>query len=221
MMLPRHWLVAVATVVALAIGVWLLLQNTGRESATASATASATVQTATVLPEPRVLPEFQLVDHNNQPFTRESLKGRMSLLFFGFTHCPDICPATLQQLAMARDRVAATMPGREFASLPEIILISVDPARDTPEILKRYVEYFGEGIAAATGPPEDLLVLTSALGIFFEPMPTGDPAGADYTVNHSTAVLVVDADARWQAIFSAPHSIDSFASDLPLLMASR
>lgn len=220
-MLPRHWLVAVASVAALAAGAWLLMQNTGRKPATASATASATVQTATVLPEPRALPEFRLVDHNNQPFTRDSLEGRMSLLFFGFTHCPDICPATLQQLAMARDRVAATMPGRERASLPEIILISVDPARDTPETLKRYVEYFGEGISAATGDPEDLLVLTSALGIFFERVPTGDPASADYTVNHSTAVLVVDADARLQAIFGAPHSIESFASDLPLLMASR
>lgn len=215
-MFPRQMSAAVAAmlavlaIAALAGGVWLLSQNDARKP--------ATIGTATVLPERRALPEFALRDHNGAPFTRASLEGQTSVLFFGFTHCPDICPATLQQLAMARDRLAA-LAGSGGNALPEIILISVDPARDTPETLRRYIEYFGEGITAATASPEDLLVLTSALGIFFEPVPTGD--GTNYTVNHSTAVLVIDPRARLQAIFSAPHTIDAFVQDLPLLIASR
>ncbi len=200
----------VPAIVALAAAVWLLSQGDERNS--------VTIRTATVLPERRALPEFELRDQNGAPFTRASLEGRTSLVFFGFTHCPDICPATLQQLAVARDRLAATAGGSDD-TLPEIILISVDPARDTPETLGRYVEYFGDGITGATASPEDLLVLTSALGIFFEPVPTGD--GSTYTVNHSTAVLVIDPQARLQAIFSAPHSIEAFVQDLPLLIASR
>jgi protein SCO1 len=215
-MFPRQMSAAVAVmlvvlaIAALAVGAWLLSQGDERNA--------RTIRTATVLPEPRALPEFELRDHNGAPFTRASLEGRTSVVFFGFTHCPDICPATLQQLAMARDRLAATA-GHSDNNVPEIVLISVDPARDTPETLGRYVEYFGEGITGATASPEDLLVLTSALGIFFEPVPTGD--GTNYTVNHSTAVLVIDPQARLQAIFSAPHSIEAFVQDLPLLIASR
>ena len=170
---------------------------------------------ATLLPEPLPLPEFTLNDQHGEPFTRDSLRGRTSLLFFGFTHCPDICPATLQQLSIARKRIADASPG---GALPGIELISVDPERDTPEKLDRYVSAFGEGVVAATGTPESLLSLTSALGIFFERQDTG---GGDYTVSHSTAVLVVDGQANLRALFSAPHKTEHFVHDIPLLMAAK
>jgi protein SCO1/2 len=171
---------------------------------------------ATLLPEPLPLPEFALRDQHDRPFTRDSLRGRTSLLFFGFAHCPDICPATLQQLALARKRIAgASSPG---AALPQILLISVDPERDTPQKLERYVSAFGEGVAALTGSAEALRELTSALGIYFERQAL---PGGEYTVNHSTAVLVVDEQANLRALFSAPHETEHFVHDLPLLMAAR
>jgi protein SCO1/2 len=168
---------------------------------------------ATVLPEPLPLPEFELYDHHNEPFSRDSLRGQASLLFFGFTHCPDICPATLQQLALARKQMAAS--GEAASRLPRIILISVDPDRDTPEQLARYVAAFGDGITGATGEPEALRKLTSPLGIFFEKDSAGD---SGYTVSHSTAVLFVDGEARLRALFSTPHKTEFFAHDVPLLM---
>lgn len=171
-------------------------------------------QHATVLPERMALPEFSLRDHHNAPFTREDLRGRTSLVFFGFTHCPDICPATLQQLAVARKRIAEQAGD---APAPGIVLISVDPERDTPAKLREYVEHFGDGVTGVTGEPDELRKLTSALGIYYEK--SGD--GGDYTVNHTTAVLVVDDAARLQAMFSAPHKPEYFVHDLPLLMASR
>lgn len=173
---------------------------------------------ATVLPERLPLPEFSLEDHNGAPFTRDDLRGRTSLLFFGFTHCPDICPATLQQLSAARRQIVAGQAGDADVAPPQIVLISVDPERDTPEALRRYVEHFGEGITGVTGEPEELDALTSTLGIFHEKVPTDD---GDYTISHSTAVLVIDPGASLQALFSSPHEPEHFARDVPVLMAAR
>lgn len=175
---------------------------------------------ATVLPERQLLPPFSLTDQDNRPFSRDNLRGQTSLVFFGFTHCPDICPATLQQLAAARRQIArasSSPAGDGKAALPRIILVSVDPARDSPEILERYVGYFGDGITGLTGSLDEIRDLTAALGIFFEKSGSGE----NYTVNHSTAVLMVDPDARLQALFSTPHSIAAFVHDVPLLMASK
>lgn len=168
---------------------------------------------ATLLPEGRPLPAFSLTDHDQRPFGIERLRGRTSLLFFGFTNCPDVCPATLSQLAAARRQLAAAAPG---TALPEIVLVSVDPERDTPEALGSYVEYFGDGITGVTGTPEELRVLTEPLGVYFEKSPLND----GYTMNHSTVVLVVGPDAALRAIFSAPHEVAAFVHDLPILMAS-
>jgi protein SCO1/2 len=172
---------------------------------------------ATVLPERLPLPAFSLKDQHALPFTRENLRGHTSLLFFGFTRCPDICPATLQQLALARKQIAGAPPAGG-GSLPQIVLISVDPERDTPAKLEQYVSSFGEGVTGATGSPEAIRELTSALGIFFAREPMGED---DYTVSHSTAVLVIDEDATLQALFGAPHKTEYFVHDVPLLMTAR
>jgi len=171
---------------------------------------SKTPVRATILPEARPLPNFSLVDQNAMTFSQEDLTGRWHVLFFGFAHCPDICPATLQQLAIARNRVVGD--GHEF---PGIVLVSVDPERDTPATLATYVRNFGQDVTGLTGTPESLLELTKPLGIYFAK--SGDPDG-DYTVDHSSVVLLIDDDANWRAVFSAPHDVDSFAGDIRLLM---
>jgi len=173
------------------------------------------IESATVLPERQPLPEFSLLDHEGAPFDRERLVGRTSLLFFGFTHCPDICPATLELLASARRELAAGSTAE--SRLPQIVFVSVDPERDTPERLAAYVGHFGPGTIGVTGSEEKLRALTEPLGIWFEKQPMGD----GYTVSHSTAVLVVDPQARLQALFASPHRQESFVHDIPLLMASR
>lgn len=178
--------------------------------------ARTSVQHATVFPEARALSEFQLVDQAGQPFTRADLNGQWHLLFFGFTHCPDICPATLQILSVARSRLAED-PANE---LPEIILVSVDPERDKPAILDAYVAHFGEGVTGITGDPGELHRLTAPLGIHYEAMPP-DETSSGYQVNHSTAVLLMNPAAELQAIFSTPHSIDAFVHDLPIIMATQ
>lgn len=166
---------------------------------------------ATVLPAPKALPEFSLRDQDNVPFLRSSLEGQWSLMFFGFTHCPDICPLTLQKLASARRQLAAQEP----ADLPVIVFVSVDPARDTSEVIGRYANAFGDGVTAVTGELEEINVLTAALGIFHARPPKPD---GGYDVEHSAAVLVVNPDAALKAVFSAPHDVNSFVNDIALIV---
>ena len=170
---------------------------------------------ATVLPSPMDLPDFTLIDQDGNPFTRESLKGNWNLLFFGFTHCPDICPATMQLLVITRDKLAAQSLSESI--LPRIILISVDPERDRPDVLKSYVSHFGKDIIGLTGGMSDLRKLAKQLGIFFQKSPTEN----DYSVDHSTAVLVINPNAKFHALFSAPHNVDALVHDLPLILAFK
>lgn len=170
-----------------------------------------TAERATVLPSPLALPEFSLLDQHDAPFDRTSLEGRWSLMFFGFTHCPDICPLTLQKLATARRQLAA----RGSANLPSIVFVSVDPARDSSEVIGKYANAFGDGVTAVTGRLDQINTLTSALGIFHARPPKPD---GGYDVEHSAAVLVVNPDAELKAVFSAPHDVASFVNDVTLIM---
>jgi protein SCO1/2 len=171
---------------------------------------------ATILPQPGTLPHFSLLDQDGAEFSNESLHGQWSLLFFGFTHCPDICPATLQQLAIARSRVLQ----QGAADFPNIVLISVDPERDTPDVMAEYVAHFGDGVTGVTGSLTELRTLTAALGIFFEKSDGDNGDNGDYTVGHSAAVIVINKNAEFHALFSAPHNIDHFVADIPLITES-
>lgn len=171
-------------------------------------------QSALIIPTPTELPEFELVSHRGDPVNANSFRGQWDLLFFGFTQCPDICPTTLQFLATIKKQLVES--GSESA--PRIVLVSVDPERDTPELLARYVDYFGAGNLGVTGDLPELVKLTSALGIYFE---KASMDGDNYTVNHSAAVLVIDPQGRFSALFSAPHIADDYLHDLPIVMGSN
>ena len=135
--------------------------------------------------------------------------------FFGFTHCPDICPATLQMLSTARRTLAGD---DDSATLPDILLISVDPDRDTPEILRDYTAHFGDGVSGATGPYTELAKLAGMLGVYFEKEETDSK---NYNVVHSAHVFVIGPERKYNAVFSAPHSVKAFVSDLPIVMAAK
>ena len=98
------------------------------------------------------------------------------------------------------------------------MLVSVDPERDTPEAMARYIAYFGEDNLGLTGELDEIRKLTDALGIYFQKAGTDEGV---YGVDHSTVVLVIDPDGRLRALFSTPHSVDNFVNDLPLIMATK
>lgn len=203
-MSPRNIIVAVALAIALAAGVFVAARNQAPVAPT----------TALALPAPQPVPAFSLVTQFGEPVDQSVFEGQWDLVFFGFTHCPDICPTTLQVLTTAKKALA----GQGHETLPRIVLVSVDPERDSPEILGQYIDYFGDGNLGLTGTLEEIRKLTGGLGIFFEKQ-SGD--AENYSVDHSAAVLVIDPDGGFHSVFSGRHVVDNFVHDLPILMGDR
>ncbi len=157
-------------------------------------------------PQPKVLRDFRLQDTHGRPFTPASLKDHWSFLFFGYTHCPDVCPTTMALLAQV-DRLLQQDDGPDNR---QFVFVSVDPERDGPKTLQDYVSYFNPAFIGATADEEQLSVLTRQLGILHLKVPQAD--GKDYLVDHSTAILLVDPELRVVGIFSSPHEARDIAS---------
>lgn len=149
------------------------------------------------LQTPKTLTAFQLTAHDQKPLDIARLKGKWTLLFFGYTHCPDICPTTLTELAQAVQQLKpAVLKDTQF------IFVSIDPQRDTPESLSEYVGYFDNHILGATGNIAALKSFTQQLDSKFslETDLAGEPI-----VNHSSAILLIDPQVRYYARLKAPH----------------
>jgi protein SCO1 len=165
------------------------------------------LERATWFETPRPLPGFALVDQDGRRFGPERLRGRWSFLFFGFVNCPDVCPTTLATLAGVR-RALDDDP-RELQ--PGVVFASVDPGRDTPATLGRYVRHFDATITGVTGDQAAIGALTRELGVA---VILGSPdENGNYGVDHSTSVFLVDPEARVTAIFGAPHAAAVIARD--------
>jgi protein SCO1/2 len=163
-------------------------------------------QTATELPESRPLPDVRFVDTAGREAHFRDFEGNFTLLFFGFTNCPDVCPLTLSLLAQVRAEVASRAP--RFT--PRVLFVSVDPNRDTPERIAAYLNNFDPEFAGVTAGDEALAPLLAALGVAVE---KHDHGGANYNVVHNSAVYVLDANADWIAVSTAPHDPKVLAAD--------
>ncbi len=158
---------------------------------------NAVPDTEARLMTPKRLTAFQLTAHDLKPLNIERLKGKWTLLFFGYTHCPDVCPITLTELA----QMAQQLPP-EILGSTQFVFVSVDPQRDSPESLAEYVGYFNESFLGATGSIDALTTFARQLDSKFslETDPVGEPI-----VNHSSAMLLIDPQARYYARLKAPH----------------
>ncbi len=163
-------------------------------------------QVITLFPDPKRLTAFALTDHKNRVFDLASLKGKWTFLFFGFTHCPDICPTTLAVLARARDHIARNEVRAEDM---QIVFISVDPNRDTASKLRQYVDYFDTTFLGVTGDNAQIGHLASQLGAAYQVAIT--PGMENYPVYHSTAIFLLDPRARYHAVFTPPHNAEAIA----------
>lgn len=158
---------------------------------------------------------FQLVDHAGRPRTDADFRGRFMLIYFGYTYCPDVCPTTLATLAEARRQLADLPPGE----IPEVVLATVDPARDTPAALARYVAHFDPSFTGVTGSPESIEAFTRDLGVVA--MIGAPAADGSYTVDHSAAVFLIDPAAAFTALFSTPHDATAIARDYRRILTAR
>ena len=153
-------------------------------------------------PNPKQLTEFTTINQTGETFGLENLKGKWSLVFFGYTHCPDVCPITLTLLGQIHDRL------EQYASPGlQTVFVSVDPVRDTPERLAGYIGYFHPDFIALGGSVDQVNGLASQIGIASSHGAV--EADGSYPVNHSTSILLIDPQARLTGIFSAPHDAET------------
>jgi protein SCO1/2 len=153
---------------------------------------------------------FNLVDQNGKPFTDADLKGKWQLVFFGYTHCPDVCPTALNDLSLALDQLGAKKKD------VGIVFISVDPDRDTPPVLKSYVESFGGPIVALTGTPDAVAQAAKDYKVFYAKHPRAD---GGYDMDHSALIYVMDPQGRFTASFTPDTPPDDIATRLRKLLA--
>ena len=148
---------------------------------------------------PRDPGEFELLDHRGKPFSRAQLLGRWTLVFFGFTHCPDICPTTMVELADLKLQLVNTE-----AEATQVVMVSVDPARDTPERLSEYVPYFHPDFLGVTGDFAAILSFAQRLNAPFRKL--SEPNGA-YQMEHSANVVLMNPRGDYHGFFRAPLDI--------------
>lgn len=202
-------LVVGVAIVAIAAGMLLsraLLKSGSGEQQPALATG-------TYLGSARPLPAIAFVDQDGKPFGAERLRGRWSLLFFGFTSCPDVCPTTLAMLAQV-EKMLADLPPQQR---PQVVLVSVDPQRDTPAQLATYVKFFSPSFTGITAPPDATEEFTRQIGV---PVAISRLDGGGYTVDHSASIFLINPEGALQALFSPPHTAKLIAADYKRVAAT-
>ena len=198
---PRFALVAIVFAGVLVIAAGVLLALALRETprgAAGTALASA------------IGGQFQLIDQNGKPFSDANLKGKWHLIFFGYTHCPDACPTALNEMSLALDRLG--MKRDEVG----VVFITVDPERDTPDVLKAYVQSFDAPIVALTGSPEAVAQAAKAYRVFYAKHPRAD---GDYDMDHSAVIYVMNPEGRFTATFTPDSSADAIVQRLQKLIS--
>jgi protein SCO1/2 len=209
--MSRRTLISIV-VVAVVAGVWFGMLFFGGGSG--PKTDVPELVAGTLLPQPKTLDDFFLVDQDEQPLGRDTLKGRWTFLAFGYTHCPDVCPTMMATF----DALEKELAGSGADPQPDFLFVSVDPERDTPERVGEYAGYFNPRIRGATAGHEVLVPLTRQLGILYQRAQDQDTA-MGYMVDHSAAMLLLDPQARLSAIFAAPHNPQSMARDFRTISA--
>lgn len=194
-----------ALLVGVVLGEWLF----GRRSPPAPEIAGIYLQ------DFQLADDFHLIHHSGQAFTRDSLKGSWTFLYFGYSYCPDVCPLTLVEL----DRLQKLLAARGADGNTAYLFISVDPQRDTPERLREYVTYFNPKFQGVTGPPAELDRLAKPLRVFYQRGSSAENS-ANYTMDHTSTIILIDPAARPRAIFTPPQNPEQMAADFLKIRAA-
>jgi protein SCO1/2 len=154
---------------------------------------------------------FHLVDQNGKPFSDADLRGRWHLVFFGYTHCPDVCPTALNEIALALDRL-----GKTERPNVGVVFITVDPERDTPDVLKSYAESFDAPLAALTGSPDAVAEAAKGYRVYYAKHARSD---GGYDMDHSAVIYIMDPQGRFTATLTPDMTADAIATRLRKLLS--
>jgi protein SCO1/2 len=207
---PSHrsfvWLILIAACAA-ALGLWAGSRQFG-------SARTPQLESAVLYPQPRTVPDFQLARVNGKPLTLSDWRGRWTVVYFGYASCPDVCPTTLA----AFKQVWRDLGERGLHDRVGIDFVSVDPQRDTPERLGKYVAFFSPDFVAATGSDEQLTTLTRSLGLIYSRRTATDGA---IEVDHSGSAVIIDPQGRLAGMFRPPFVPAALARDLAALAATN
>jgi protein SCO1 len=213
----RTNLLIVVAALAAGLGLWAAQRYFAGAPASPAAVAVAApavapdaLRTVRLFPRPRAVPPFALRQSDGTALDGDELRGRWTLVFLGFTHCPDVCPTTLADLGAAQ-KAWGDLPD---AIRPRVLFVSVDPARDTPAKAGEYAAFFHPATLAATAPEPALQEFAAGLGLVY--MAVESPAG-DITFDHSTGVVLLDPQGRQAGLIRPPLVAADIAADLRLL----
>jgi len=196
---------AVVAVVAVIVGVYVAIViappgTTNKDSAETSAVTEYSTQYMQRYPQPRALSEAALIDHNQQPFSKQNFENKWSLLFVGYTYCPDICPTTLAELNNAYPGIVETVGDAPL----QVVFLSVDPKRDSPERLNEYMNFFNQNFVGVTGEHAQLFPFVRSMGMMYSMTESTD--NPNYLVDHSASVVVINPKAQVIGRFKPQHS---------------
>ncbi|HQZ32393.1 MAG TPA: SCO family protein [Arenimonas sp.] len=213
-MFNRTTLLILMAALAAGLGLWAAQVVFGPPRAATVATPAegpaldpASMKAVRLFPQVRTVPDFTLMQSDGTALSARELQGRWTIVFFGFTHCPDVCPTTLSELAQVQKQWAGIDPSLR----PQVLFVSVDPERDTPEKTGEYAAYFHPDTLAATLPEPALQAFANSLGMVYMKVAT---EGGDYTMDHSTALVLLDPRGRQAGIIRPPFVPADIAADL-------
>jgi protein SCO1/2 len=161
--------------------------------------------------QPSIGGPFTLTDQDGRTFTDADLKGKPTLVYFGYTFCPDVCPTTLLLMETAAEKLGADGPSKV-----NLVFITIDPERDTPKLIKGYVGNFGATIKGLTGTPEQIAAVAKAYRVYYQKVPGKD--GAPYLMDHSSIIYLLDRRGRFVTHFTDRSKAETIASAVQRLL---
>lgn len=223
MSLKTNIFIGAAAIAAMSAGIWVstvqLNDVNNADEAHAKSLAEARKNFSpiqgSILSPPRKIAVPALLKDNGQTFSLDDLSGQWHLIFFGYTHCPDICPTTMGVLAQAKKTAA-----ENNQAFPEVVFISVDPERDKVEMLGEYVRYFDKDFIGVTGDKNLIKALTLQMSVVYmkmEPEKSNDNSSG-YLVDHSSALLLLNSEGKLVAFLNPPHDPETILKDIQVVV---
>jgi protein SCO1/2 len=190
----RYTVIAIVVFICVVMGLFLNKISVPRILSDADLRLNGTF----VFEKPRIFKDFTLRDQHGDIFKLQQLEGKWSLLFFGYTGCPDICPTTMTLLKQVKDQL-----NEEIREQVQFIMVSVDPARDTVDVLAQYIPYFDAEFIGLTGEFLDVKRFATQLNAAFMKVRTGDDP-QDYSVDHSANIVLINPKGHYHGFIRAP-----------------
>jgi protein SCO1/2 len=159
--------------------------------------------------------KFQMTSDLGQPVTAATYRGKVTLLYFGYTHCPDVCPLTLVHLHTVLQKMGAA------ADDMRILFVTVDPTRDTVPVLHQYVTAFDPRVVGLTGTSDAIAQLAKRYRVFYKPAPAGASSSGEYEVTHSSAIYIFDREGRARLLATPGSSTAEFRPGVIILVGQR